>query len=94
MKLRKQDGDNYIEIPGSKGGQLTIYGTPDYAPFNGNFGAHFYYIVYLSHNWEQPGNSQYDMCMAMIGGQFGNAYLGAMAINNPKVRAKTGGFVE
>ncbi|WP_218453205.1 hypothetical protein [Salmonella enterica] len=29
--------------------------------------------------------------MAMTGGQFGNAYLGAMAINNPKVRAKTGG---
>ncbi|HCM1964610.1 TPA: prepilin-type N-terminal cleavage/methylation domain-containing protein [Salmonella enterica subsp. salamae serovar 56:l,v:z39] len=92
VKLRKQDGFDYIEIPGSKGGQLSIQGIPHFAPLNsGNFGVHSYAISYINNNFGQLGNSQYDMCMAITGGQFGNAYLGTIAVNNPKVRAKTGG---
>ncbi|ECK8874953.1 prepilin-type N-terminal cleavage/methylation domain-containing protein [Salmonella enterica] len=91
-KLLKQDGFDYIKIPGSKGGQLTIQGMPFYdLSFNG-IGAHSYNIVYFNNsNWKQPGNPQYDMCMAITGGQFGNAYLGAMVMSNYKVRDKTGG---
>ncbi|EDA7583693.1 type II secretion system protein [Salmonella enterica subsp. enterica serovar Louisiana] len=83
-KLLKQDGFDYIKIPGSKGGQLTIQGMPFYGITLNGIGAHSYYIMYANYNRGQPGNSQYDMCMAIIGGQFGNAYLGAESLYDTK----------
>ncbi|HAU3361850.1 TPA: hypothetical protein JDL67_004662 [Salmonella enterica subsp. salamae] len=78
-KIHKVGDFSYIEIPGSKGGLLTIQGMPFYGITLNGIGAHSYYIDYSNYN-KQPGNTQYDMCMAITGGQFGNAYLGAMSL--------------
>ncbi|ECA5251794.1 hypothetical protein ELS07_25330 [Salmonella enterica subsp. enterica serovar Lomalinda] len=84
-KIHKVGDFSYIEIPGSKGGLLTIQGMPFYGITLNGIGAHSYYIMYGNYNRErQPGNSQYDMCMAITGGQFGNAYLGAKSLYDTK----------
>ncbi|ECA5251781.1 hypothetical protein ELS07_25240 [Salmonella enterica subsp. enterica serovar Lomalinda] len=77
VKFRKQDGDNYIEIPGSKGGELGVTGAPNYAYGGLNLGPHGYIIYYDNYHLMQ-GNSAYQVCMTLTGGQYGNSYQGAV----------------
>ncbi len=87
VKLRKQDGDDYIEIPGSKGGQLTIYGRPDSGtgPNGHILGPHAFVIGYSNYNQFQQGDAPYHVCMTLTGGQYGSAYLGAATGGNALV---------
>ncbi|EPR2277774.1 prepilin-type N-terminal cleavage/methylation domain-containing protein [Salmonella enterica subsp. enterica serovar Newport] len=69
--------NNYIAIPGSKGGELGVTGAPNYAYGGLNLGPHGYIIYYDNyHPWMQ-GNSAYQVCMTLTGGQYGSSYLGA-----------------
>ncbi|ENP3041322.1 prepilin-type N-terminal cleavage/methylation domain-containing protein [Salmonella enterica] len=78
VKLLKQDGFDYIEIPGSKGGELGVTGAPNYAYGGLNLGPHGYIIYYDNYHPFMQGNSAYQVCMTLTGGQYGSAYLGAV----------------
>ncbi|HEB6532673.1 TPA: prepilin-type N-terminal cleavage/methylation domain-containing protein [Salmonella enterica subsp. enterica serovar Havana] len=77
-KLLKQDGFDYIEIPGSKGGELGVTGTPNFAYGGLNLGPHGYIIYYDNYHPFMQGNSAYQVCMTLTGGQYGSSYLGAV----------------
>ncbi|EED7440858.1 hypothetical protein PXT12_004309 [Salmonella enterica] len=86
VKFRKQDGDNYnIEIPGSKGGELGVTGAPNYAYGGLNLGPHGYIIYYDNYHPFMQGNSAYQVCMTLTGGQYGSSYLGAVTGNSALV---------
>ncbi|HCM1964622.1 type II secretion system protein [Salmonella enterica] len=78
VKLLKQDGFDYIEIPGSKGGELGVTGAPNFAYGGLNLGPHGYIIYYDNYHPFMQGNSAYQVCMTLTGGQYGSSYLGAV----------------
>ncbi|HFW0244079.1 TPA: hypothetical protein ACIAR9_003816, partial [Salmonella enterica subsp. enterica serovar Poona] len=78
VKLLKQDGFDYIEIPGLKGGELGVTGAPNFAYGGLNLGPHGYIIYYDNYHPFMQGNSAYQVCMTLTGGQYGSSYLGAV----------------
>ncbi|HGA5440446.1 TPA: type II secretion system protein, partial [Salmonella enterica subsp. enterica serovar Eastbourne] len=85
VKLLKQDGFDYIEIPGLKGGELGVTGAPNFAYGGLNLGPHGYIIYYDNYHPFMQGNSAYQVCMTLTGGQYGSSYLGAVTGGNALV---------
>ncbi|EDU7996421.1 hypothetical protein CSM15_004832 [Salmonella enterica subsp. diarizonae] len=78
VKFISQTANNYIAIPGSKGGELGVTGAPNYAYGGLNLGPHGYIIYYDNYHSGMQGNSAYQVCMTLTGGQYGSSYLGAV----------------